>query len=216
MILRFPVVDVPQKLTVMFPPPEIAVAHEASVRQKAMINAAVALGILGLLMSGLLGTAEAAARRFADGTVVRLIAGIVLATAVGCASGVVGQLLVQLLHTPDSAISPTVRTFIVQAGMLGLFGLGVGAALGFIAGGARTAGVVAVSGLLAGIVAAFVFPVATTFLTPDLRTEVVMPGGVLRGQKHTLGLAMYLGLLVVALGLMLPLGSRGTSRKRAG
>jgi hypothetical protein len=72
------------------------------------------------------------------------------------------------------------------------------------------------SGLLAGIVAAFVFPVATTFLTPDLRTEVVMPGGVLRGQKHTLGLAMYLGLLVVALGLMLPLGSRATSRKRAG
>jgi hypothetical protein len=215
-IIGFPIFHVPAELMVPFPPEEIAVAREASMRHVAMLNATVAMGVLGFLMSVLLGMGEAAARRFSEGTVVRLVVGIILATAVGCVSGVVGQFLVQLLHVPEGPLTPIVRTFLVQAGMFGLFGLGVGAALGFVAGGARTAGAVAVSGLLAGIVAAFVFPVTSAFVTPDLSTEVVMPGGVLRGQKHTLGLALYLGLLAVALGLILPFGSRGAKPKTGG
>ena len=214
-IAWFPIFLVPSELMAMFPPEPIARAREASIKQTAMLNATVALGILGVLMTVLLGAGEAAARRFADGTVARLVVGVVLGTAVACASAVVGQLLAQTLYTPEPSLSPIVLTFIVQACMLGLFGLGVGAALGFVAGGARTAGVVAMSGLIAGIVAAFVYPVASTFLTPSLQTEFVMPGGVLRGQKHTVGLVLYLGLLVVSLGLILPLASRGTSAKPA-
>ncbi len=215
-IIGFPIFHVPAELTIQFPPEEIARVREASMRQTAMLNATVALGVLGFVMSLLFGMGEAAARRFADGTTVRLVPGIILATAMGCAGAVVGQLLVNLLHVPEGPLTPIVRTFIVQAGMFGLFGLGVGAALGFVAGGARTASVVAVSGLLAGIVAAFVFPVASTFVMPDLQTELVMPGGVLRGQKHTPGLLLYLGVLAVALGLILPLGSRGTKPKTGG
>ncbi|MCU0959960.1 MAG: hypothetical protein MUF48_07625 [Pirellulaceae bacterium] len=212
----FPIVDVPAELLVRFPPPEIAVAREASIKQTNMVNAMAALGILGLLMSGFLGLGEAAARGFGGGTMRRLVPGMVLATGVGCLSGIVGQLLVQQLHSPDGDMAPVIMTFLVQAGMLGLFGIGLGAALGFVAQGVSGVGTVMVSGLLAGLLAAFFFPVVSTFAAPDLHTEVVMPGGVLRGQRHIVGLVLYIGLIVIAWGLIIPLGNRRRGAKQVG
>ncbi len=211
----FPLFTVPAELLAPFPPPEIAVAREASVLQCRMLNAIVALGSLGFFMSLLMGTGEAAVRRFSGGTIGRLVAGVVLATIVAGLSGALGQFLTQQLATVKSLV-PIARSSLTQACMLGLFGAGVAAAVGLVVGGGRTARLNIVSGLMAGILVSFLFPVVCALALPNLQTEVAIPGSGTVGvdHKNAMGLVLYIGLIVVMLGALIPLGNWRRGKKR--
>ncbi len=212
-----PLFDVPAELRVPFPPPEIAVAREASTLQCRLLNAVVFMGSLGFFMSLLMGVGEAAVRRFSGGVVGRLVAGVVLATIVAGLSGALGQFLTQQLFVAKFSV-PVTRTVLAQACMLGLFGIGVAAAVGLVVGGVRGAGTNVVSGLMAGILVAFLFPLICSLMLPNVHTEVAIPGAgsVREAEAHLVALAFYLLMITVTLGVLIPLGSWRKGKRRAG
>jgi hypothetical protein len=205
----FPIFLFPEELLVYEPPPEIAAAQVAASKRVHVLNATVALGILGLLMAGLLGGAEAAARRLERGALMGLGVGAVIGTAVGSLSGLVGQSLMEQLQTAGSLV-PITRTTVTQTCTLGMLGLGVGAAVGLAAGGRRRLLTYVGAGALSGILAGLLFPVACAFVMYRVETEgVTIPGGVLGGRSEVWGLALWVGLFVAAVGLIIPLVTRG-------
>jgi len=204
----FPIFHVPAELLVYEPPPEIVAAQKAASSRAHVLNAAVALGILGLLMGGLLGAGEAAMRRFDRGALMGLAVGAVLGTAVGCLSGLLGQsLMEQLLFV--RFLVPIARTTLGQTSTLGLLGLGVGAAVALAAGGGRRLLTFAGAGALSGIFAGMLYPVTCAFVMYRVETEgATIPGGVIGGRSETWGLALWVGFLVAAMGLIIPLVTR--------
>jgi len=204
----FPIFQFPEELLVYEPPPEIVAAQRAASSRTHVLNAAVALGILGLLMAALLGAGEAAARRFDRGALIGLAVGTVLGTAVGCASGLLGQALMEQLRLVRSLV-PITQTTIAQICTLGMLGLGVGAAVGAARGSRHRLPAFAGAGAVSGVLAGLLFPVACAFVLYGVETEgVTIPGGVLGGRSETWGLALWTGLLVAAVGLIIPLVTR--------
>lgn len=209
-----PIFRVPQELLVPMPPPEIAVAREAALSKARVLNATVALGVFALLTGGLLAAGEAAVRRFDGGALMRLGVGAVLGTALGCLSGLLGQFLMEQLQFVESLV-PITRTTIVQACTLGMLGLGVGTAVGLGAGGRRRAFTCVGAGVLSGILAGVLFPVACAFLMHRAKMEgVAVPGGVIGGRIESWALALWVGFFVVAAGLFIPLVTRGKTSTR--
>lgn len=213
-MVAFPIFEVPAELMASYlppaiPPPEIAMAHKASVLQCRMLNAIMFLGSLGFFTSLLLGAGEVAIRRFSGVTIVRLVVGVVFATLVAVLGAALGQFLTQQLLVATFSV-PMTRTFLAQACMLVLYGAGIAAALGLVAGGVRAAGANVVAGVMAGIVVAFLFPVLCSFVLPHLDTEVAIPGlgAVGPAEKHILGLALYIGVIALVLAVLIPLGNR--------
>jgi hypothetical protein len=209
----FPIFHVPQELMIPFPPDEIAVAREAAMSKTRTLNAAVALGIFGLLLGGFLGTGEAAARRL-GGAWKKIFLGALLCAALGGLSGLVGQFLMEQLRYVDFLV-PIARTTIAQVCALGILGLGVGMAAGLGAGGRRELMKYAGAGLFAGMLAGLLFPVICAFALHRVRVEGnLIPGGVLGGRIEPAGLALWIGCFVAAVGLLVPLTTRGKSAAR--
>jgi hypothetical protein len=211
----FPIFAIPDELMIPFPPPEIAQARGARTAEVRLQNAVVFTATLGLMLSLFIGTGTAITRRFAGNTVPMLIGGVVLATAVSAASGAVGYYLLQSVRSMDSLV-PIAQTFIVQACMLGLIGAVVAFAAGLVSGNVSAAANNIVSGIMAALVAAFLFPLISSFAMPKLFTEGVIPGAgyMQKAGKDFLGLTLYVSLFVVALGLLIPLGSRPKKQKK--
>jgi hypothetical protein len=210
----FPIFHVPGELLAPFPPPEIAVAREAAMSKARMLNASVALGIFGLLLGGLLGASEAAARRFGPGAWTRLVWGVLLGTGLGCLSGLLGQFLMEQLRYAHSLV-PIARTTLAQMCALGTLGLGVGMAAGLGAGGRRRLLSYAGAGAFSGILAGLLFPVVCAFLMHRIKVEgIIIPGGVLGGRIEPSGLALWIGCLAAAVGLLVPWVTRGKAPTR--
>ncbi|HID76939.1 MAG TPA: hypothetical protein EYP56_13205 [Planctomycetaceae bacterium] len=203
----FPIFHAPGELLVPFPPPEVAVAREAALSKARMLNAVAALGTLGLLLGGLLGIGEAAARRFGEGALKRVPVAAVLGVALGGAAGIVGHLLTEGLGAVQ-ALTPLGRTTVVQAVMLGVFGGGVGASVGLVAGGRRSLLSGCAAGVAAGVAAGLLFPVVCSLLMHRVKTEVVIPGGVVGGRREPVALALWIGFVILALSLVIPLARR--------
>lgn len=211
----FPIFTLPPELEIGFPPPEITAAREARMAEIRIQHAAIVLALFGFLASLLIGLGEAATRRYSRQALTGLVAGVLLATIVGAASGVVGQLLMQTIGSMERIV-PVASAFVAQACMLGLVGAGIAAAVGLVTGGVSAAVNNIVSGLMAGILVAFLFPFISTLALPHIRTEVLLPGAGTVGmaQKNLVGLTLYVGLIAVALGLLIPLGSRPKKKKQ--
>lgn len=204
----FPIFHFPEELLVYEPPPEIVAAQRAASSRTHVLNATVALGIFGLLMAALLGAGEAAARRFDRAALIGLAMGTVLGTAVGCMSGLLGQALMEQLRLVRWLV-PITQTTIAQICTLGMLGLGVGAAVGAARGSRRRLPAFAGAGAFSGVLAGLLFPVACAFVFYGVETEgVTIPGGVLGGRSEAWGLALWTGLLVAAVGLIVPLVTR--------
>jgi hypothetical protein len=204
----FPIFHFPEELLVYEPPPEIVAAQRVASSRVHVLNATVALGILGLLMAALLGAGEAAARRFERRALIGLVVGTVLGTAVGCLSGLLGQALMEQLRFVR-ALAPITQTTLAQICTLGMFGLGVGAAVGAARGSRRRLLTFVGAGAVSGVLAGLLFPVACAFVLYGVETEgVTIPGGVLGGRSETWGLVLWMGLLVAAVGLIVPLVTR--------
>ncbi len=207
--LVLPIFRVPEELLIYEPPPEIVLAQtEASIRAH-VLNATVGMGILGLLMAGLLGAGEAAARRFERRALIGLAVGTVLGTVVGCMGGLLGQTLVEQLRLTRSLV-PITQTTLAQICTLGMLGLGVGTAAGAARGSRRRLLTFAGAGAASGILAGLLFPVACASVLYGVETEgITIPGGVLGGRSDTWGLVLWTGLLVAAVGLIIPPITRG-------
>ncbi len=204
-----PIFYVPEELLVYEPPPEIVLAQKAASSRADLLNATVALGIFGLLMASLLGAGEAAARRFERRALIGLAVGTVLGTAVGCMSGLLGQALMEQLRLMRS-LTPITQTTLAQICTLGMLGLGVGTAAGAARGSRRQLLTFAGAGAASGVLAGLLFPVACALVLYGVETEgVTIPGGVLRGRSETWGLVLWTGLLVAAVGLIIPPVTRG-------
>ncbi|MBM4088945.1 MAG: hypothetical protein FJ276_05855 [Planctomycetes bacterium] len=192
-----------------------------------MTNSIAALGVLGAVLSGVLGFGEAAAKRFAPRSLGMLVIGLVLGAAAGGLAGVLGHWVAKLVWSVD-ALSALGRTCITHFVTLGVLGAGVGLALGLVRGGRRVFSVVvlcAISGVLAGLiypVLACAFPksateleiagdalgVADVALPPDVvRTMAyLVPGGVtgVGDKPDVVLLILWTGLLTLSIGLVVP------------
>jgi hypothetical protein len=93
--------------------------------------------------------------------------------------------------------------------MLGVFGFGIGTALGMVVGSRRAWSTCAITGALCGTVAGALFPLSMSFLMHRAKTEIIIPGGVLEGRRELVAFALWVGYLTVALGLLMPLVAKG-------
>jgi hypothetical protein len=205
----------------MFPSDEDAVLREKEKNRARVVHASTVIGGLGLLMGALMSVGEAAKKRFPQGAVVRALSGAVLAALSGGLGGLLGSLLmIQLV--PDQDISPMARTILAHSVMLGMLGIGVGLAIGLIVGvGApkiitSSAG----AGLVAGVLAAVLFPIVIGLLIPSIPTDAIIPddsGGVFGcvSEKGTWGVALWLGFAAVAISLVPWIVNRGAARTAA-
>lgn len=205
----FPIFRVPDELWIGEPTLEEAAAQLAAGRKARALNATIGMGLFALLMGGLLGIGEAAAGRFEAGSSVRLAVGVLLGTALGCLGGLLGQLLLERLQLVESLV-PIGRTTIAHACTLGIFGLGVGTAVGLVARGPRRLWTCVGGGGVSGLLVGLVFPGLCALVMYHVETEItVIPSGLIGGRSERGGLALWTGLSVAGIGIILPLVTRG-------
>jgi hypothetical protein len=205
----FPIFSIPLELQVPEPSAEIMAAYQAKVAEVRMMHSVVFFCMLTVIMSLLVGAGELMSRRFAGSAFLGLIAGLLLAAIVGAASGAFGHTIFKSIGSFEG-LTPIIRTFLVHASILALCGAAIAAAVGLVSGGVSGAVNNIASGLMAGILVAFLFPVVTSFALPREQTEVMIPGAGMVGvaDQSLPMLGLYVGMIVVALGLLIPLGNR--------
>ncbi len=204
-----PIFRVPSELEIPFPPEGISAQREAARLHCRLLNSVVFFGTFGFLLSAIMGGGEAAARRLSGGAAARILAGVILGTVIGCLAGAAGELLNQVLPGKEQLV-PIAKTVMAQGATLALLCAAVAAAVGLASGGVAAARSNVVSGILAGILVAFLVPVLFSLALPNVDTEVAVPGAatVAKTQKHLGALVVYLGMICVTLGVLIPLGSR--------
>jgi len=168
----------------------------------------VALSWLGGLIAGAIAIGEAFARRSPRA----VLLAVPLAAAGGCAAGWIGSLAYEAFGIgPLASLGDTVKA---QAPMLGLLGAGVGLALGgshlSLRGGLALSG----AGLLAGLLASLVYPVAVSVLLPTASTDSLIPQGAV---NRLVWIGIAAGLLgATVAGAARPRQSRTPGRQREG
>ena len=102
--------------------------------------------------------------------------------------------------TVPPKVSPLVKVMIVQGAGLGVLGLGIGLAMALPLFPPRPLATCVTGGLLGGLLAALVFPLAIGFLLPNANTEELMPEAAV-GRLLWIGLfAGFLGITLTGLG----------------
>ena len=120
-----------------------------------------------------------------------------MAALIAIGAGAVGAALIDKVHLPDHRL---VKTMIVQSGMLGLMGLGIGFGIALALFHRRIAVTCATGCLLGGFLAALLFPIVASVLLPQVNTDLLMPDPGM-GRLLWLGIAASLiGATVTGLG----------------
>lgn len=171
----FPLFEVPDELLPSgLPSPEVLAKADAAQFRADRLNGACAGAIFGVLAGLFLGFA-AAARRESAGRM--LVTSVATALAGGAAGGLGGYLMLSLrsLLGPATVDTELWQTVAVQAFLLGLIGVAIGAALSLmqIAGGAISGRLL--GGLAGGVLAGTLYPVVTALLFPHGNTEGTVP-----------------------------------------
>lgn len=201
----FPLFEPPEKLLIPTPPPEIAVAREASFWKCRLANSQVLIaGIFAVLAGGL--WAVSLGRK----SPVTFLKGAVSASAI-CAAGVfLGHLIMEIRVEPNYEMYKTVASQVV---MMAFLGLGLGVALGWGQGSKPWIIQYGQNGFVAGIAAAVIYIAVTSLLLSDSQTDVLVPGGVLKGNKDPVLLAVWFSIMAVIFSLIIPKQSK--SKKSA-
>jgi hypothetical protein len=179
-------------------PPELFAAHR---RQQDFVDrwhAASYVGALGLLVAGALGLCAGLRRR----SWLPLLIAPPLGTVGGAIGGPLGCLVYEYVRAQvgQAELTHTIAAQLLVAVPLGLsVGLGLGLATRSASGATRAA----LAGVIAGVLAAAVYPVAISILLPAASTDALMPE---EGSSRLL----WLGILSGMLGLVIPIGTRGT------
>ena len=101
---------------------------------------------------------------------------ILIAGAFAVGGSILGGMLAASSSLPED---PLIRTIIVQSAMFGLAGLGVGAGVAFATTlpifRPQLLAICLTGGLLGGLLAGLIFPIVSSILLPNARTEVLMP-----------------------------------------
>jgi len=184
-------------------------------------NTMLSLVVLAFTLALLLTAAEALLRRDLPRAVWGgLLAGIV-AGAIALGAGAAGAALAKSLKLQanpqeQTTLSPLAKSVLVQGGMLGVLGLGVGLALSLPLFRPDLCATCVLGCLLGGLVAALVFPLTASTLLPNVGTEKLMPdAGVAR--LLWIGLATTLiGATVAGLGKERPKREPAQSAASAG
>ena len=124
---------------------------------------------------------------------VSLLVAIPVGAVGGFAAGLAGGLV---YRGPLGDLADNVK---LQVVMLGLLGLGVGLALGIPRRHVRKIAAAAIAGALGGLLAAVLYPVATSLLLPSAGTDLLIPAGT-GNRVLWLGISSgVLGLVVVGM-----------------
>lgn len=206
-IAVFPIFRLSLRLAAPFPPPAVAIEREQTIARNNMLNGAIALGMLGALVSGIVATGEAQTRGQLGRRWLAIAAGAVLAAGCGVVGGLAGHQVQTLLAELD-AIPPLGRTVLVQMVTLAFLGVGIGGAVGLVAGGWHQAISRLPLGGAAGLLAGLLFPIVCSLVAARIKTEVIVPGGVVGGRSEWIGLAIWTGLFILVLGFVLPMQTR--------
>ena len=192
----FPVFGPPAELLIPTPPPEIAVAREASFWRCRLANSQILIsGVLAVIAGGL--WASFAGRI----GVVPFLKGALSASAI-CAVGVfLAHLVMETRVDPDFEMYRTVASQVV---MMAFLGLGLGVALGWGQGSKHSISQYGLNGFVAGIAAALAFIVIASLFLSDSQTDVLVPGGILLGNKDPVLLAVWFGVMALVFTLIIP------------
>jgi len=147
-------------------------ASLAASNNNAVLSLLMLTSTLGLFLT----VAEVKLRRPGS----RAIWGGLLAILIAGVFAVGGAILAGMLAgSPALPEDPLIRTTVVQSVMFGLAGLGVGAGVAFAATlpifRPRLLAICLTGGLIGGLLAGLIFPIASSILLPNARTEVLMP-----------------------------------------
>jgi hypothetical protein len=180
------------------PPREIRDEINKHATRVAIMNDMFFIGAFGLLLAGALTLANGLYRRSILLALLGTVCAACLGAVIGCAAGAAGHIAFNELPS-RTGLSPLAITIVGQSIMLSILGIGTGLAFALLARqGWRTLNFVAF-GLIAGVLAAIVFAVAASLVTPDAGTYAALPDQL--GQGRLLwGLVVggILGLLIPA------------------
>jgi hypothetical protein len=128
----------------------------------------------------------------------------------GCVAGLAGSLARETLEV--GALADLAEIVQVQAVMLGVFGAGVGLALGLLGRSGRTVFAAGFAGMLAGMLAGVLYPFAVSLILPTASTDFLIPAGA---WDRLLWVALSAGLLgLIVPGMALPRTHRSISSAR--
>ena len=171
-----PVFAMPEELANLEPPqpPEKVAAQELAMATANGQNAILALAILALVLSVSLALVEAWRRSALVSAVWRCPSSGAIAAVFGAGAGLLGAVVFASLKD-TSGLSPLAKTIAVQGAMLGFFGLGIGISVAFPYARLRLLLQCAGGGVLGGLLAALIYPIAVGYLLPEAQTERVLP-----------------------------------------
>ena len=205
----YPVFAIPTELSYLpsGAPPELVRAHKEAMLRAERNNTALFLAAFGAVLGGLLVIAESVKRRSCKMALIATPASVLLGGGFACAGAWIGHSIFEQYLAID-AVGDVVCSMKIQFAMLATMGSGLGLALGLTGGRLGTVASCMIGGVLAGSLAAVLYPFLAAVLLPMAGTDWPLPAGIMNR-------ALWLGLSASLMGLVIPgLGSRHSSRKQ--
>jgi hypothetical protein len=179
---------------------EQIVATVAAGRRVNTWNMALILTSVGALVGGAMAFGEGLSRR----SIVRASIGPCFAAVVGAGYAVLGGWLGGLAMAgctarlgAAGAEAELPRTILVQAVIMATMGAGIGLAFGIVRGRSGDLVMAMCGGVLAGVLAASLYPFSAACLLPRASTELLVPLGALNR-------LLWIGLIAVLVGAAVP------------
>jgi len=170
----FPVFQQSGAAPKMFPTQQDIDTQRAARVHVEIYHAVLFLGLLGMVLGICLAVGEFFCRRSRQGAARGVTVTGLSGALFGCLAGILGPMLHAHLKWSVQT-SPSTRAIVVHVLTLAVLGLGVGVGIGTIARQVRAAVRCSTYGLLAGLLAGFLFPLLTAVLLPPNNIDRIVP-----------------------------------------
>lgn len=197
LIALYPVFEVPSELFVDQPNAAQAAALQAAQDKISLRNSVFVLGLFGALLAGAMAVGEGWARRSGKMALAGFLGCGLAGALFGGFAAWAGESVCHYARLPGQPTIDLEGTVVVQMTMFAVLGGGVGLALGCLTRHVGSTFSRLLGGVLAGVFAGMVYPIAAAYLLPTAQTEQIIP----RGNAATL---LWFGTAAIFLGLVVP------------
>ena len=197
LLALYPVFDIPSEL-LTGEASATQVTDLASAEQEvSLYNSVVVLGWFGALLAGSMAVGEGWARRSWKMALAGLLGCGLAGAWFGGLAGWTGESVSQYAKLPGELVIDMEGAVVVQMTMFAVLGGGVGLVLGCLTRRASSTFTHLLGGVLAGMFAGMVYPIAAAYVVPTAQTDRIIP----QGNAATL---LWFAVVSICLGLIVP------------
>ena len=190
----FPVFRIADQLLKQFPPEGVASVRETAFARCRLTNSLLAIATCSFATGLLLPSSLILIKRIERSALAYLIPGAVGSALLACVGVGLAHCVMEFTSSTSLGITKTFLTHWIE---FGFFGAGIGVAVGIALSDVNGA---VQRGLVTGLISATLFDLISVVM-PQTRLDSLIPGGVLWGSHDSTVIAMWVGFLLLPLGI---------------